>query len=71
LGETFDAKDSIEMHPNEGALWVLGDLAKDKRDYVGAKRFWMGAYHLGSRDDRLLERLRSVGFPDPAKEPMP
>ena len=64
-----DAKESFEMHPNELALWMLGDLAKDKHDDAIAKSFWMGAYHLGSRDDRLLERLRSVGVPDPALEP--
>jgi tetratricopeptide (TPR) repeat protein len=64
-----DAKESFEMHPNEIALWVLGDLAEDKHDEASAKRFWMGAYRLGSRDDRLLERLRSVGVKDPAGEP--
>ena len=64
-----DAKDSFEMPPNELALWMLGDLAKDKHDDTAAKSFWMGAYQLGSRDDRLLERLRSVGVSDPAKEP--
>jgi tetratricopeptide (TPR) repeat protein len=64
-----DAKESFEMHPNELALWMLGDLAKDKHDDANAKSFWMGAYHLGSRDDRLLERLRSVGVSDPEKEP--
>jgi tetratricopeptide (TPR) repeat protein len=65
----LDAKESFEMHPNELALWLLGDLAKDKHDDASAKRFWMGAYHLGSRDDRLLERLRSVGVQDLAIEP--
>jgi tetratricopeptide (TPR) repeat protein len=64
-----DAKESFEMHPNELALWVLGDLAKDKHHDADAKGFWMGAYHLGSRDDRLLERLRGVGVQDPASEP--
>ena len=64
-----DAKESFEMHPNELALWMLGDLANDKHDDAVAKSFWMGAYHLGSRDDRLLERLRSVGVLDPAIEP--
>jgi len=64
-----DAKESFELHPNELALWVLGDLAIDKNDKEGAKRFWMGAYHLGSRDDRLLQRLKSVGVQDPATEP--
>jgi tetratricopeptide (TPR) repeat protein len=64
-----DAKESFEIQPNELALWMLGDLAKDKHDDASAKLYWMGAYHLGSRDDRLLERLRSVGVPDPAIEP--
>jgi lipoprotein NlpI len=64
-----DAKESFELHPNELALWMLGDLAKDKHDDALAKNFWMGAYHMGSRDDRLLERLRSVGVADPATEP--
>lgn len=64
-----DARESFEMQPNELALWMLGDLAKDKHNDARAKSFWMGAYHLGSRDDRLLERLRSVGVSDPEKEP--
>jgi tetratricopeptide (TPR) repeat protein len=63
-----DAKESFDMHPNEITLWVLGDLAKDKHDDASAKLYWMGAYHLGSRDDRLLERLRGVGVADPAKD---
>ena len=73
LGEAnlsfHDAKESFDIQPNELALWVLGDLAKDKHDDTGAKLYWMGAYHLGARDDRLLERLRGVGVADPATEP--
>lgn len=64
-----DAKESFEMEPNVLALWMLGDLAKDKHDDAMAKSFWIGVYHLGSRDDRLLERLRGVGVSDPANEP--
>jgi tetratricopeptide (TPR) repeat protein len=64
-----DAQESLELQPNEPALWILGDLAKDENDHASAKRFWMRAYHLGSRDDHLIERLRSVGVQDPAKEP--
>jgi len=64
-----DAKESFEMHPSVLALWMLGDLAKDKHDDASAKLYWMGAYHLGSRDDGLLERLKSAGVPDPAMEP--
>jgi tetratricopeptide (TPR) repeat protein len=65
----LDAKKSFEMQPNEAACFVLGDLAKDRNDDASAKLYWMGAYHLGSRDDRLFERLRSVGVKDPAAEP--
>ncbi|HEY0799371.1 MAG TPA: hypothetical protein VGD54_00900, partial [Steroidobacteraceae bacterium] len=64
-----DARESFDMQPNVLALWVLGDLAKDKHHDAVAKSFWMGAYLLGSRDDRLLERLKGVGVADPAKEP--
>jgi len=73
LGETklafLDAKKSFEIKPNEAALWVLGDLAKDRNDDASAKLYWMGAYHLGSRDDRLLDSLKSVGVKDPESEP--
>lgn len=63
------AKESFEIQPNELALWVLGDLAKDRGDDASAKLYWMGVYHLGSRDERLMESLRSVGVTDPAAEP--
>jgi tetratricopeptide (TPR) repeat protein len=73
LGETklafVDARKSFEIKPNEAALWVLGDLAKDRNDDASAKLYWMGAYHLGSRDDRLLDSLKSVGVKDPESEP--
>jgi tetratricopeptide (TPR) repeat protein len=64
-----DAKESFEMQSNAAALWVLGDISKDRGDDASAKLYWMGAYHLGLRDDRLMERLQSVGVRDPAKEP--
>jgi tetratricopeptide (TPR) repeat protein len=63
-----DAKESFEMQPNLLALWILGDLASTRHDDASAKLYWMGAYHLGSRDDRLLERLKSVGVTDPEAE---
>src|SRR5207245_1536182 len=56
----LDAEESFNMHPNELVLWVLGDLAKDQHDDARAKFFWMELYHLGSRDDRLLESLKGV-----------
>ena len=65
-----DAKKSFELKPNELALTVLGDLAMEVRhDPKSAKLYWMGAYHLGDRDDGLRTRLKSVGVDDPAKEP--
>ena len=68
-GAFADAKRSFELRPNEVALTVLGDLFHDKKDDKGAKLYWMGAYHLGDRDDGLIERLKSIGVTDPAHEP--
>jgi hypothetical protein len=66
-----DAKESFELEPNPLALLILGDLTKDKHDNAAAKTHWMGVYHLGMRDDRLIERLKSVGVMDPEKEGKP
>ncbi|HYE29694.1 MAG TPA: hypothetical protein VEA61_15860 [Allosphingosinicella sp.] len=66
-----DASKSMEMRPNELALTVLGDLAKDRGDTDSAKSFWMGAYRMGSRGDGLVARLKSVGVADPEREPRP
>jgi tetratricopeptide (TPR) repeat protein len=69
-GAFADAKKSFEIQPNEGALMVLGDLALERlHDPASAKLYWMGAYRLGSRDDGLIARLKSVGVTDPEKEP--
>jgi tetratricopeptide (TPR) repeat protein len=68
-GAFADAKKSFEIEANPVALWVLGDLAKDRGDADSAKLYWMGAYRMGVRDDRLLERLKSIGVADPEKEP--
>ena len=65
----LDAKKSFEIKPNQGALTVLGDLFKDRNDEAAAKLYWMGAYQLGSRDDGLLARLKSVGVEHPESEP--
>lgn len=69
-GAFADAKKSFELHPNEIALTVLGDLAQDRKDAKGAKLYWMGAWRLGDHRDDLLERLKSIGVTDPAHEPV-
>ena len=50
---------------------MLGDLGRDRGDDASAKLYWMGAYHMGDRDDRLIERLRSIGVTHPENEPAP
>jgi tetratricopeptide (TPR) repeat protein len=54
-GAFFDAKKAFEIEPDEVALTVLGDCiyAKEKK-YDNAKIYWIGAYHLGDRDDGLI-----------------
>ena len=66
-GAFADAKESYEIKPNAPALWVLGDLVYEKGDKDGAKKFYLGAYKLGARDDRLIARLKELGVDDPAK----
>jgi hypothetical protein len=68
-GAFADAKASYDMRPNDLALTVLGDLAFDHHDAKAAKAYWLGAYHLGARDDDLVARLKQVGVEDPAREP--
>lgn len=65
-GAFFDAKKSFEIEPDELALTILGDCfyAKDKK-YDNAKIYWIGAYHLGDRDDGLIQRLKDAGVPIP------
>jgi tetratricopeptide (TPR) repeat protein len=70
-GALADARKSFELHPNLLALIVLGDLAKDRGDTASAKLYWMGAYHLGSRDDDTIARLKSIGIDHPEQEPKP
>jgi tetratricopeptide (TPR) repeat protein len=71
MKEAFaDAKKSVEIRPNEVALIILGDLASSvEKDDKQAKYYWLAAYRLGSRDDRLKERLHSVGVDHPESEP--
>ena len=70
-GAFTDARRSFEIHPNELALTVLGDLSHDRGDAASAKLYWMGAYRLGDRDDGLIQRLRSIGVDHPENEPAP
>ena len=70
-GAFADAKRSFEIEPNEVALLVLGDISKERGDVASAKLYWMGAWHLGSRDDGTVERLKSVGVDHPDREPEP
>lgn len=70
IEEAFaDAKVSFEIEPNTVALIVLGDIMMTRQDRDSAKQMWMGAYHLGSRDDGLMARLKEIGVSDPDKEP--
>lgn len=60
-----DAKKSFEIEPNEAAAWVLGEIAFAEGDKNLARTLWMESYRLGSRDDGLIESLKSVGVDDP------
>jgi len=64
-----DAKKSFELHPNELALIILGDLAHDHNDDRSAKLYWMGAYRVGARGDTVMGRLKSIGIDHPEREP--
>lgn len=68
-GAFADAKKSIDMEPNVVALMVMGDLLYTKyKSYDQAKPFWIAAYHLGSRSDYLIGRLKDAGVPIPPPE---
>lgn len=60
-----DARQSIEIEPTEAATWVLGDVASADGNEELAREMWLATYRLGSRDDRLMESLKSVGVDDP------
>ena len=61
-----DARRSFELEPNQAATWLLGDIASADGNDELAREMWLATYRLGSRDDRLLGNLRSVGVDDPA-----
>jgi tetratricopeptide (TPR) repeat protein len=64
-GAETDALASMELEPNEAAAWLLGDLAFEAGDRESAREFYLAIFRAGSRDDRLLERLKELGVPDP------
>ncbi|HEX6740229.1 MAG TPA: hypothetical protein VF079_00340 [Sphingomicrobium sp.] len=68
-GAFADGKASYEIQPMEPNVTLLGNLLFAKGDKEGAKKLWMAAYHLGGRDDSLMQSLKSVGVEDPEKEP--
>jgi tetratricopeptide (TPR) repeat protein len=70
-GAFADARKSFEMKPDELALTILGDLLFDKHDIAAAKTYWLGAYHLGGRDDGLRARLAKIGVDNPDAEANP
>lgn len=70
-GAFADAKRSFELHPNEIALTVLGDVAHDQGDDKSARQFWMAAYRMGNTGEPMLARLKSIGIEHPEKEPRP
>lgn len=65
-GAFEDGKKSFELKPNDIALTVLGDTVHAKtKSYDQAKTYWIAAYHMGDRDDGLIERLKKAGVPIP------
>jgi tetratricopeptide (TPR) repeat protein len=64
-----DAKASHELGPSPVNSWLIGDISFADGDKVAARTFWMAAYRMGARDDRLYANLKSVGVDDPEKEP--
>lgn len=65
-GAEADALESMKIELNQAAAWVLGDLAFDAGQKDRAREMYLATYRLGSRDDRLLARLKELGVPDPA-----
>ncbi len=65
-GAEADARRSNALQPNKLAMMVLGDVAYARtKTYDKAKGFWLEAYRLGSRDDRLMARLHDAGVSPP------
>lgn len=73
LGDLYaakaDVKESITLKPSAVNVWLAGNIAEAEGDKALAKKFWMSAYRMGARDDRLIKNLKSVGVDDPGREP--
>ena len=65
-GAEADALASMKIKPNQLAAWVLGDIALERGDRERARAMYLGAWQLGSRDDRLIAKLKELGVDDPA-----
>jgi tetratricopeptide (TPR) repeat protein len=66
-GALADALASMDLKPNEPATWVLANLAFDRGDQENARQLYLTIYRMGSRDDRLIGRLKELGVADPAQ----
>jgi len=66
-GATADALESQKINPNEVATTVLADIAYEKGDRDRARGLYLDLYRLGTRNDRLFERLSELGVADPAR----
>ena len=65
-GAEAAARKSNEMHKNDVAMLVLGDVAYARtKKYDAAKAFWIEAYTLGDHGDDVLARLKDAGVPVP------
>ena len=66
-GAEADALASMKLKLNEAAAWVLGDIAYERGEKEKARGMYLAVYQMGSRDDRLIARLKELGVSDPAK----
>jgi tetratricopeptide (TPR) repeat protein len=66
-GALADALASMEIKPNEAATWVLANHAFDCGEKDNARKLYLIIYSMGSRDERLIDRLKELGVTDPAQ----
>lgn len=71
-GALADAKKSLEVHPTALGSWVMGDaIFAHSKSYAEAKNYWVSAWRLGARDDRLIHILKDAGIPIPPPDANP
>ena len=69
-GAWADTKKSFEMEPNFLALWIAGNIVYARTKSTDeAKKYWIWAWHMGGRDDRLVDKLKKAGVPIPPPKP--